>query len=85
MTGDLDAGARRALIASEGPTLAKQQGKYPVDKQRAGQEQKADQEQPEDAALEVEVPRNPFDRKDFVLFIIPVAVIVFAMWEGASL
>lgn len=78
MTGDLDAGARRALIASEGPTLAKQQGKYPVDEQRA------DQEQPEDTALEV-VPRNPFDRKDFVLFMLPVVIIVFAMWEGASL
>ena len=57
---------------------------FAVEEQRADQEQEADQEQREDAALEVDVPRNPFDRKDFLLFMIPIVVIVFAMWEGAS-
>jgi siroheme synthase (precorrin-2 oxidase/ferrochelatase) len=50
----------------------------------ADQEQEVDQEQREDAAREMNVPRNPFDRKDFVLFMIPAVVIVFVMLEGSS-
>ena len=57
---------------------------FAVEEQRADQEQEADQEQREDAAQEMNVPRNPFDRKDFFLFMIPIVIIVFAMWEGAS-
>lgn len=72
MTGDLDAGARRALTASEGPTLAKQQGECPVEEKREG------------AALKMDNFRNPFDRKDFLLFMIPAVIIVFALWEGTS-
>lgn len=53
-------------------------------KQFAVEEQRADQEQREDAALEVDVPRNPFDRKDFLFFMIPIVILVFAMWVDAS-
>ena len=48
------------------------------------EEQRADQEQRKDAAPEMNVPRHPFDRKDFLLFMIPIVIIVFAMWEGTS-
>jgi hypothetical protein len=41
------------------------------------------EEQREDAALE-DVPRNPFDRKDFLFFMIPIVILVFAMWVDAS-
>jgi len=50
----------------------------------ANQEQEVDQEQREDAAREFNVPRHPFDRKDFVLFMIPAVITVFVMWEGSS-
>jgi len=41
------------------------------------------EEQREDAALE-DVPRNPFDRKDLLFFMIPIVILVFAMWVDAS-
>jgi hypothetical protein len=44
-----------------------------------------DQEQRGDAALEMDVQRNPFDRRDFLLFMIPIVIIVLAMWEGCAM
>lgn len=57
---------------------------FAVEEKRADQEQDADQEQREGAAQEMNVLSNPFDRKDFFLFMIPIVIVVFAMWEGAS-
>ena len=56
---------------------------FAVEEKRANQAQQAAPEQREDGARDRDVPRNPFDRKDFLLFMIPIVIIVFAMWEGA--
>jgi len=41
------------------------------------------EEQREDAAQE-DVQRNPFDWKDFLFFMIPIVILVFAIWVDAS-
>ena len=42
------------------------------------------QEQQEDAAAKTDVRHHPFDWWDLLLFMIPVATIVFAMWSEAD-
>jgi hypothetical protein len=42
------------------------------------------EEQREDGALEMDVPRNPFDWKDYLLFMIPIVIIAFAMWDASE-
>lgn len=61
---------RRALIES-----TKQ---FDVEKPRAAQVQR------EDAAAEMDVRHYPFDWWDFLLFMMPVATIVFAMFSEAE-
>ena len=58
----------------------KSHGHAPVELTR----QFAVEEQREDAALEVYVHRNPFDRKDFLFFMIPIVILVLAVWVDAS-
>ena len=54
---------------------------FDAEEQRADQEQEVEQE---DTALEMEVPRHPFDWKDFLLFGIPIAITVLGIWRDAS-
>lgn len=61
--------------------LAKQ---FNVEEQRADQEQEVEQTQQADTALKMEVARHPFDWKDFLLFVIPIAIIVLGIWREAS-
>jgi hypothetical protein len=44
----------------------------------------AAQEQQEDAAVKMDVRHHPFDWWDLLLFMVPVATIVFAMWCEAE-
>jgi hypothetical protein len=50
-----------------------------VNKQFTGQEQQ------EDAGAKVDVRHHPFDWWDLLVFMMPVATIVFAMWFEAEL
>jgi len=54
-----------------------------LNKQVAVQEGRADQAQAKDAARETNDRHHPFDWWDLVLFMMPVAILVFTTWWDA--
>lgn len=52
---------------------------FDAEGQRTNQEQQVQ----EDTALKMEVPRHPFDWKDFLLFVIPIAIVFLGIWRDA--
>lgn len=51
-----------------------------LNKRFAVEEQRADQEQEKDARGEIDAQGDPFERRDFVVLMISIAILVFGIW-----